>query len=75
MIGVETFETRSVFRTSAAHVRQIKIEQNDVVVVQLSEVDTLFAQVGRVNVKTFRLRISSMLCAVSKGRLQLIEPA
>ena len=39
----------------AAHVGQVQIEQDDVVVVELSEVDALFAQVRRVDVEALGL--------------------
>jgi len=32
----------------ARHVRQIQVEQDDVVIVQLAEVDTLFPEIGGV---------------------------
>ena len=37
----------------AMHVRQVEVENDDVVVVKLSEIDTLFAKIGRVDVKAF----------------------
>ena len=36
----------------ARHVRQIQIEQDDVVVVDLAEIDAFFAEIGRIDVKT-----------------------
>src|SRR5581483_9298932 len=39
----------------ARHVRQVQIEQDDVVVVQFSEVDTLFAEIRRVDVEALGL--------------------
>ena len=37
----------------AAHVGQLKIEHDDVVIVELAEVDALFAQIRRVDVEAF----------------------
>ena len=39
----------------ARQVRQVEVEQDEVVVVELAEVDAFFAQVGGVDVETFRL--------------------
>src|SRR6185295_17501043 len=36
----------------ARHVRQGQVEQDDVVVVELAQIDTLFAEVRRVDVET-----------------------
>ena len=56
-MGVLTLETRSAPQHLVArHVRQVEIEQDDVVVVELAEVDALFAEVGSVDVETFRLQ-------------------
>jgi hypothetical protein len=35
------------------HVRQVEVEQDDVVVVELAEVQALFAQVRRIDVEPF----------------------
>ncbi len=40
----------------AAHVGQVKIEKNDVVVVEFAEVDAFFAQVRGVDVEAFGLQ-------------------
>ena len=40
----------------ARHIRQIEIEQDDVVVVELAEVDTLFAEICRVDVEALGLQ-------------------
>ena len=40
----------------AGHVRQVQVEEDDVVVVEFSEVDALFAQVGGVDVKILGLQ-------------------
>src|SRR5262249_43202542 len=40
----------------AGHVRQVQIEQDDVVVVELAEINAFFAQVGGVDVKSLRLQ-------------------
>src|SRR4029079_12716067 len=39
----------------AGHVRKVQVEQDDVVVVELSEVDTLFAEIRRVDVEALGL--------------------
>ncbi len=39
-----------------AHVGEVQIEQNNVVVVDFAEVDALFTEVGLINVKAFRLQ-------------------
>jgi hypothetical protein len=39
----------------AGHVRQVQVEQNDVVVIKLAEVDTLFPEVRRVHVEALGL--------------------
>ncbi len=33
------------------HVRQVQVEQNDVVIVQFAQIDTLFTEIRRVDVK------------------------
>src|SRR5262249_19730507 len=38
------------------HVRQIQVEQDNVVIVELAEVDAFFAQIGRIDVEAFRLQ-------------------
>ena len=48
-IGVLTFETRSDFRhVKAGHVREVKVQKDDVVIIDLAEVDAFFAQIGGV---------------------------
>jgi hypothetical protein len=55
-IGVPTFETRSRFQHFiTGHVRQVDVEKDDVVVVELAEIDAFFAQVSRIDVEPFRL--------------------
>ena len=39
-----------------AHVGEVQVEQNNVVVVDLAEVDALFTEVGLIDVKAFRLQ-------------------
>src|ERR1700722_15957095 len=36
----------------AGHVRQVQIEQNDVVIVELSEIDAFFSEVRRIDIET-----------------------
>jgi hypothetical protein len=63
----------------AGHVRQVQVEQDDVVVIELAEIDALFAEVGRIDVEASDLSISSMLCAVAlsssirRTRIRLIS--
>ena len=38
----------------AAHVGEIKVKQDDIVVVELAQIDTFLAEVGGVHVETFR---------------------
>jgi hypothetical protein len=40
----------------ARHVGEVQIEQDDVVIVELTEIDTLFAEIGCVNVEAFGLQ-------------------
>ena len=35
------------------HVGQVQVEQDDVVIVELAEIEALFAQIGRVDVEAF----------------------
>ncbi len=37
----------------AVHIRQIEVEKDDVVIVQLAEIEALFAKIGRVDVEAF----------------------
>ena len=39
----------------AGHVRQVQVEKDDVVVVELAEIDAFFAEVGRVDVEALGL--------------------
>jgi hypothetical protein len=48
-----------------AHVRQVQVQKNDVVIVELAEIDALFAKIGGVQLKPSDFSISSMLCALS----------
>ena len=38
----------------ARHVRQVQVQQNDVVIIELSEIDTFFTQISGIDVKIFR---------------------
>ena len=40
----------------AAHIGQIEIQQNDIVIIELAEIDAFFTQIGGVAVETFRLQ-------------------
>ena len=40
----------------AAHVGQVEVEKDDVVVVELAKIDAFLAEVGRVDVETFGLQ-------------------
>ena len=37
----------------AVHVGQVQVEQDDVVIIELAEIEALFAQIGRVDVEAF----------------------
>src|SRR5690606_4055676 len=39
-----------------AHVGQIQIEKNDVIIIEFAEIDTLFTEIGGVDVETFGLQ-------------------
>lgn len=39
----------------AGHIRQVEVEEDDIVVVEFAEIDTLFAQIRRINIEAFRL--------------------
>jgi hypothetical protein len=39
----------------AAHVGQVQVQQNEVVVIDLAQIDAFFTQVGRLDIKAFRL--------------------
>ena len=65
-IGVLTLATRSVRKhLVAGHVRQVEVEKDDVVVVELAEIDALFAEIGRVDVEIFGFE--HQLDALSRG--------
>ena len=52
--GVCTLATRSALQHfEAAHVGQLQVEHDDVVIVELAEVDALLAQIRRVDVEAF----------------------
>ena len=40
----------------AGHVGEVQVEQDDVVVVELAEIDALFAEIGRVDVEALRFQ-------------------
>jgi hypothetical protein len=57
-----------------AHVRQVQVKQNDVVIIQLAEIDAFFAQIRWCStLNPSDLSISSMLCAVA-SRPRSAEP-
>src|SRR5262245_27090267 len=53
----------------ARHVRQVQVEQDDVVVVKLAEIDTFFAQIGGVDVEA--LGLQHQLNRLSSGAVVL----
>ena len=53
----------------AVHVRQVQVEKDDVVIVELAEIQALFAQIGRVDVEA--LGREHQLDALGGGRLVL----
>ena len=51
-IGVFTFETRSVAQHLVTrHIGQVQVKQDDLIVVELAEIDCLFAQISREDVE------------------------
>ena len=55
-IGVFTLATRRrAQHLVARHVGKVQIEEDDVVVVELAEIDALFAEIGRVDVEALGL--------------------
>jgi hypothetical protein len=59
-IGVDTLATRNVRRHFvAAHVRQVQIQQDDVVVVELAEIDAFLAEIGGVDIEPFGFAASA----------------
>jgi hypothetical protein len=40
----------------AGHIGQVEIKQNDIVIVELSEINTFLAEVGRIDVEAFGLQ-------------------
>ena len=40
----------------SAHVRQVDVKKNNVVIIELAEIDPLLAKIGRVNIETFGLK-------------------
>jgi hypothetical protein len=48
-----------------AHVGQVQVQKDDVVVVDLAQIDALFAEVGRVDVEALDFSISSIDWAVA----------
>jgi hypothetical protein len=66
MIGVLILPTaQGAQHVHAAHVGQVQVQQDEVVVVDLAQIDAFLAQVGRVDVEPSDFSISSMLCAVA----------
>ena len=47
-------DTKRFQNLITAHVRQVQVEQDDVVIVQFAQIDPLFTEVGRVHVETVR---------------------
>ena len=55
-IGVAILAERRVRNTlKARHIRQIQVEQNDVIVVDLAKVDPVFAEISGVYIDAFCL--------------------
>jgi hypothetical protein len=82
-IGVFTLRDAQVLQhIEAAHVRQVQVQQDDVVVIELAEIDAFFAKIRRVDVtKPSDFSINSIDCAValssstSKTRIQPLPAA
>ena len=54
-MGVLTFDTRRLRKTSKPDNRKVEIEKDDVVVVNLTDVDTFLSEISRMNVETLGL--------------------
>jgi translation initiation factor IF-1 len=55
----------------AGHVRKVQVEEDDVVIVQLAEIDALFAEVRRVDIEA--LRLEHQLDALRRGAVVFNE--
>src|SRR6185437_1541332 len=51
--GLHLGDAQGAEHLVAAHVGQVQVKQDDVVVIELAEIDALFAEVRRVHVETF----------------------
>src|SRR5205085_11638254 len=49
--GLDLGDPELLEHVIAGHVGQVQVEKDNVVIVELSEVDALFAEVGRIDVK------------------------
>jgi hypothetical protein len=54
--GVDLADPQRAQHVHAAHVRQVQVEQDEVVVVDLAQIDAFLAQVGSIDVEPFRLQ-------------------
>jgi hypothetical protein len=54
--GVDLADPQRAQHVHAAHVRQIEVEQDEVVVVDLSQIDAFLAQVGSIDVESLGLQ-------------------
>ena len=50
-IVLQSGDAQAAQNLEARHVRQVEVEQNDVVVVQLAEIDPFFTEIGGVDVE------------------------
>jgi hypothetical protein len=54
--GVDLADAQLTQNFQTIHVGEVQVEQDQVVVIDLAEIDALFAEVGRVDVEAFRLQ-------------------
>src|SRR5262245_36460631 len=45
-------DTKLLENVISGHIRQVQIEQNDIVIIKLTEIDAFFSEVRRIDVKT-----------------------
>jgi hypothetical protein len=67
--GLDLGDPQAAQHLEARHVRQVQIEQDDVVIVELAEIDALFAQIGGVDVEA--LGLEHQLDRLSSGAVVL----
>mgnify|MGYP007104195972 CR=1 FL=1 len=65
-IDEATFAKQLAQNLKPAHVRQVQVQQNEVVVIDLAQIDAFLAQVGRIDIEAFRLehQLNALGCRV-----------